>query len=159
MLARNFKSWRFLVAETLTYRLKNQLVDAKNAKMIKRRVFDGWKSVTIFLELPAHSVMYYCKLEMTAYVCRKKRVFDAWVKIARIEREMFAKMGSETVPRQRLARFWLYWRASCEFQWRNRGNLIMRFFRLLRYALLYALLLVLTTLSLYMVINGVLISL
>jgi len=78
-----------------------------------------------------HSVLYYFKLETTALIMRKRRIFHAWRKIAFSDRDELQRRA-DSWPRKVTSRFLQYWLVLCRSNWRQRGNLIMRFFRQIR---------------------------
>ena len=107
-------------------------VDIVNAYRMKKIIFSAWKSCTTFIETPTHSTMYYFKLETTARFMRKRRIFHAWRKVALSEQEELQRLA-ETWPSKVTSRYLQYWLVLSRSNWRQRGNLIMRFFRQIRY--------------------------
>ena len=130
-LSRNFKAWKKLTKDNLTEKITLHQVEIVNAYRMKKLIFSAWKSCTTFIETPTHSVLYYFKLETTAMFMRKRRIFHAWRKVAISEREELEAL-SETWPRKVMSRFLQNWLVLCRSNWRQRGNLIMRFFRQIR---------------------------
>jgi hypothetical protein len=130
-LSRNFKAWKKLTKDNLTEKITLHQVEIVNAYRMKKLIFSAWKSCTTFIETPTHSVLYYFKLETTAMFMRKRRIFNAWRKEAISEREEFETL-SETWPRKVMSRCLQNWLVLCRSNWRQRGNLIMRFFRQIR---------------------------